>query len=91
MQKISKIILVLLLLGNISSLQTWLNEDKEQPIEIQNGSKVEYDKERSYFMFNYEGPNDAKIFFRFDEYNEELYLTNPKKERNQLNFFGDRI
>ena len=78
MTKISELFLVLLFLNNIQAL---LNEDQKQTIEIQIGSKVEYDKNRNYFQFLYEGPTSANILFEIDDYDIDAFLTDPKGNR----------
>jgi hypothetical protein len=45
---------------------------------------VDYDKAKNYFKFTYEGDNDAKILFRFEEKVGDLYLTDPHGERHYL-------
>ena len=55
------ILLFLLLLGNIKSILTGLNEEEKEAIDIKIGYKVEYDINRSYFQFKYEGSNDLRF------------------------------
>lgn len=55
MSKISKPIPLLLIIGIISSMTIRLNENKKQAIEITIGFKVEYDKNRNFFIFKFEG------------------------------------
>ena len=81
MRKISKLFLLLLLLGGISSVQIQLNEEEEEAIEIEIGSAVEFDKNRNYFKFLYEAETTSKIIFRFEENDENLYLTYPSGKR----------
>ena len=75
MSKMSNILLFFLLLGNIKSILTGLNEEEKEAIDIKIGYKVEYDINRSYFQFKYEGSNESKIFFDIDYYNTNLILT----------------
>ena len=84
MRKISKIFLLLLLLDGISSIQPEFNEDQNDAIPIEIGSSVEYDQTRNYFKFNYEGSTTAQIIFRIEDYDEDLYLTYPSRERINL-------
>ena len=81
MPKISELFLLLLFLNNIQAL---LKEDQRQAIEIQIGSKVEYDKNRNYFQFLYEGSTSAKILFEVDDNDIESYLTYPGGKRVKL-------
>ena len=75
MSKMSNILLFFLLLGNIKSIINGLNEEEKEAIDIKIGYKVEYDINRSYFQFKYEGSNESKIFFDIDYYNMNLILT----------------
>ena len=84
MQTISKLFLLLLLFENISNIQTGFNQDKENAIEIKLGSKVDYDKTKNFFKFNYTGSTEAKIFFSTEDYSEGLYLTYPSGERTNI-------
>ena len=92
MSKMSNILLFFLLLGNIKSILTGLNEEEKEAIDIKIGYKVEYDINRSYFQFKYEGSNESKIFFDIDYYNMNLILTYPSKEKIFLkyeNYYSD--
>ena len=75
----SKIFLLffLLLFSHISSIETILAEEDKQAIEINIGSKVEYDQNRNNFQFEYKGSNESKIVFDLDS-NSDLYLTYPE-------------
>ena len=86
MSKMSNILLFLLLLGNIKSILTGLNEEEKEAIDIKISYKVEYDINRSYFQFKYEGSNESKIFFDIDYYNTNLILTYPSKEKIFLKY-----
>ena len=92
MSKMSNILFFFLLLGNIKSILTGLNEEEKEAIDIKIGYKVEYDINRSYFQFKYEGSNESKIFFDIDYYNMNLILTYPSKEKIFLkyeNYYSD--
>ena len=84
MSKISKLHLLLLLLSSISRVRTLLNENERQAINMTVGSIVEYDKNRNYFQFTFEGSNESKIFFDFAMYREDLFLTKPNGDRINL-------
>ena len=85
-------LLVLVLLSNIKSIRTGINEEKyeeeKQAIEIRIGYKVGYDKDRNYFQFKYEGSNEAKIFFDVDYSEINLNLIYPSKEKIYLKYEG---
>ena len=86
MSKMLNFLLVLLLLGNIKSILTGINEeeDEKQAIDIKFGYKVEYDKNRNYFRFIYEGSNETKIFFDIDYHQADLNLIYPSGEKAYL-------
>ena len=81
MAKISELFLFLLLFLNI---QTSTTEEKNPAIEIQIGTKVQYDKNRNYFKFKYEGEIGAKILFELND-DIDIYLISPKGKRTQIN------
>ena len=84
MSKISKLYLLLLLLSSISGIQTLSDKNKTDAIEMTVGSRVEFDKNRNYFKFTFEGSDKAKIIFDFYEYDEDLFLTKPNDVRINL-------
>ena len=84
MLDISKLLLLVLILNCITSLKTEINTDQKEAIEIQIGSMVDYDKTKNYFKFTYEGDNDSKILFIFEQKVGDLYLTDPHEERHYL-------
>ena len=90
MSKISKLYLLLLLLSSISSVQTLLDENETEPIEMKVGSRVEFDENRNYFKFNFTGSNESKIIFDFEQCILYMSLTNTNGETNSLkNMNGD--
>ena len=72
------IFLWLLLFNYIFSTQPRLNTGKNQVIEFEIGSKVEYDMDRNYFKFDYFGPTNLTIYFSHLAYGVRIYLTDPK-------------
>ena len=72
------IFLWLLLFNYIFSTQPRLNTGKNQAIEFEIGSKVEYDMDRNYFKFDYLGPTNLTIYFSHLAYGVRIYLTDPK-------------
>ena len=81
MTKISELFLILLLLLNIHTSST---EEDNPTIEIQIGTKVQYDKNRNYFKFKYEGEIGAMILFELND-DIDIYLISPKGKRTQIN------
>jgi len=81
MLDISKFLILVLLLNCITSLQTELNDNKKEAVEIKFGTMVNFDKNNNYFKFTYNGDNDVQIYISFGEINLDIYLTNPKEER----------
>jgi hypothetical protein len=69
------------LLLNIHTLST---KEENPAIEIQIGTKVQYDKNRNYFKFKYEGEIGAKILFELND-DIDIYLISPKGKRTQIN------
>jgi len=81
MTKILGLFLILPLLLNIHTLST---EEENPAIEIEIGTKVQYDKNRNYFKFNYEGEIGAKILFTVDD-DINMYLINPNGKKTEIN------
>ena len=81
MLDIPKLLILVLLLNCITSLQTELNANQKEAVEIKFGSPVNFDKTNNYFKFTYNGDKDAQIFFYFEENIGDIYLTNPNGDR----------
>ena len=84
MSKSSKLFLFLLFLGDISSFQLGLNQDKVNAKELKFGSFVKYDKDNNYFTFNFTRFGHysiSKIFFSLEDNQEEIYLIDPSGNR----------
>ena len=89
MSKISKLFLLLLAIENALSIQAGLNEEENPlPIEIELGSKVEYDKNRNYFKFDYQGINNTLLYFSTTDYKIVLSLTYPKGNKKELSDYS---
>ena len=89
MSKISKLFLLLLAIENALSIQAGLNEEENPlPIEIEFGSKVEYDKNRNYFKFDYQGKNNTLIHFVTTDSKVVLSLTYPKGNKKELSDYS---
>ena len=82
MLDISKPLLLILMLNCIICLKT--NTDQKEAIEIQIGSTVDFDKTKNYFKLSYNGGNDDKILFIFEDKVGDIYLTDPNGERHYL-------
>lgn len=83
MQKISKFFLLLLLFNAISSIREVLENTDKTPIPIKIGSRIEFDKNRRYFQFDFSGPNNTRLYFRFITERADLYLT-AQDERKKV-------
>ena len=84
MLKISKVFVLLLLLENISTIQAVLEDTERKAIPIKLGTPVEFFRDKNYFTFEYHGLTEARLFFSFEGYKGDLYLTNPKGERSKV-------
>ena len=84
MQKISKFFLLLLLFNAISGIREVLEKGDKTPSPMKIGSLVEFDKNRNYFQFDFDGPNNTKLFFNFPGEEAELYLTAEGHERKEI-------
>ena len=89
MSKISKLFLLLLAIENALSIQAGLNEEENPlPIEIEFGSKVEYDKNRNYFKFDYQGINNTLVHFVTTDSKVVLSMTYPKGNKKELSDYS---
>ena len=86
MLKISKIFILLLLLENISSIETILDDTERKAIPINIGTSVEFFRDKNYFKFDYNDLRSAHIFFYFLGHMYTLYLTDPFGERKRIEY-----
>ena len=86
MLKISKIFLLLLLLENISSIETSLDDTERKAIPIKIGTPVEFFRDQNYFKFDYNDLRSAHIFFSFEGNEGTLYLTDPFGKRRRVEY-----
>ena len=84
MKAISELLLLFFLLNYIASLQAGLNEDEKEPQKIKIGSKVEYDNNKNYFSFQYEGSN-AALVVKFIGKKGVIILKDSNKKNIELN------
>ena len=74
----------MLLLGNISSIQTLLEEPERIAIPIKLGTPVEFNETHNYFKFDFTGSADAKISISVSHDTVTLNLTDPMGEKRRL-------
>ena len=92
MSRFSKIFLLLLVIINISSIQSQLKAEKKNPIELKIGKEMQYDKNANYFQFNFAGSNSSRILLAFAQYIEDdIYLTDPQDDTKKLKSSNGRL
>ena len=80
--------LIFLSFTYISSDQRRLGIEEKKPIKIKIGEFIEYDIDNNYFQFDYFGStNNCSIYFIFEGFEVDIYLTNPNNITSYLNYF----
>jgi len=79
--------LIFLSFTYISSDQRRLSIEEKKTIKIKIGEFIEYDIDNNYFQFDYFGStNNCSIYFFFEGFEVDIYLTNPNNITSYLNY-----